>query len=76
MNRGGEKVARRKRAGRDTYLYHLKQGRKIVYTGITDDPERRELEHRSAGKRFTHMFVRPYPSSRKTAHKREMKYKR
>lgn len=69
-------MTRRKRADRDTYLYHLKQGRKIKYTGITDDPERREREHKSAGKRFTHMFVHPYPSSRKTARKRETKRQR
>ena len=30
---------------RDTYKYHLKQGRKIVHTGITNDLERREQEH-------------------------------
>jgi len=69
-------MVRKKRAKRDTYLYHLKQGRTIVYTGITDDPKRREREHRSAGKRFTHMFVHSYPSSRKTARKREEKRRR
>ena len=30
---------------RDTYKYHLKQGRKVVHKGITDDLERREIEH-------------------------------
>ena len=30
---------------RDTYKYHLKQGRKIIRSGITDDLERREQEH-------------------------------
>ena len=27
---------------RDTYKYELKQGNKVVYVGITDDPGRRE----------------------------------
>ena len=31
---------------RDTYKYHFKKGNKIVHTGITDDLERREQEHK------------------------------
>ena len=31
---------------RDTYKYELAKGNKIVYIGITNDPERRETEHR------------------------------
>ena len=31
---------------RKTYKYHFKQGHKTLYTGITDDLERREQEHR------------------------------
>jgi predicted GIY-YIG superfamily endonuclease len=30
---------------RDTYKYHFKIGNKIVHGGITDDLERREMEH-------------------------------
>ena len=30
---------------RDTYKYHLKQGKKIVHRGITDDLDRRLGEH-------------------------------
>ena len=30
---------------RDTYKYHFKRGNKIVHTGITNDPKRREQEH-------------------------------
>jgi len=30
---------------RDTYRYHVKVGKKIVYRGITNDLERREREH-------------------------------
>lgn len=30
---------------RDTYKYHFKLGNKIVHTGITNNPDRREQEH-------------------------------
>lgn len=42
---------------RNYYRYELKQHRKVVYRGITKDPERREMEHRNEGKRFTHMKI-------------------
>ena len=62
-------MARRRK--RDTYNYLLKQHRRIVYRGITNDPERRYGEHKRSGKRFTHMLVHPYPAKRSTARKRE-----
>ncbi len=31
---------------RDTYKYHLKQGKKVLYRGITNDLARREREHK------------------------------
>ena len=31
---------------RDTYKYILKDGNKVMYVGITDDPQRRESEHK------------------------------
>ena len=31
---------------RNTYKYHFKKGNRIVHTGITDDLERREQEHK------------------------------
>ncbi len=31
---------------RDTYKYHFKRGHKIVHTGITNDLDRRETEHK------------------------------
>jgi len=31
---------------RDTYKYHFKRGHRIVHTGITNDLERRESEHK------------------------------
>jgi predicted GIY-YIG superfamily endonuclease len=42
---------------RNTYRYVLKQGHRIVYRGITNNPERRETEHRLARKRFTKLTV-------------------
>ena len=32
---------------RDTYKYHFKKGKRIVHTGITNDLDRREAEHRN-----------------------------
>ncbi len=32
---------------RDTYKYHFKKGNKIVHTGITNDIDRREAEHKN-----------------------------
>ena len=32
-------------AKRDTYKYELTRGNKVVYVGITNDPNRREQEH-------------------------------
>ncbi|MDA2915527.1 hypothetical protein MYX64_01555 [Nitrospinae bacterium AH_259_B05_G02_I21] len=32
---------------RNTYKYHFKVGNKIVHGGITDDLERREVEHQN-----------------------------
>lgn len=42
---------------KNTYPYELKQGRKTVYKGITNDPERRAREHARAGKKFDTMSV-------------------
>lgn len=42
---------------RDTVTYDLKQGRKVLYRGTTNDPQRREDEHRAAGMDFSHLAV-------------------
>ena len=42
---------------RDTVTYELKDGNKVVYVGTTNDPERREQEHKRSGKNFGHMNV-------------------
>ena len=40
---------------RGTYKCHFKQGYKIVHTGITNDLERREQEHKQAYGESGHM---------------------
>lgn len=42
---------------RNYYRYELRDGRRIVYIGITNNPPRREPEHESEGKQFTNMNV-------------------
>lgn len=41
---------------RDNYKYELKNGNKVVYVGITNNPERREQEHEQ-NKEFGHMSI-------------------
>lgn len=41
-------------AERDTTRYELRNGNKVVYVGITNDPIRRDQEH-AADKNFTKM---------------------
>ncbi|MCY3830208.1 MAG: hypothetical protein F4Y62_12585 [Rhodospirillaceae bacterium] len=41
---------------RDTYKYHFKQGHRIVHTGITNDLERREAEHKQNFGRNGHIL--------------------
>jgi len=42
---------------RDHSRYELRDKHKLVYVGITDDPTRREAEHKNDGKKFTTMNV-------------------
>ena len=42
---------------RDTVTYDLVQDGKIVYRGTTNDPERREREHKAQGKDFDRLAV-------------------
>ena len=42
---------------RDTVTYDLKRGPEVVYQGTTNDPDRREREHRAQGKDFDHLRV-------------------
>jgi predicted GIY-YIG superfamily endonuclease len=54
----------------DTVNYTLRKGRKTVYKGITNNPGRREKEHKVSGKKFTSMTT-SRRESRSTARKRE-----
>ena len=40
---------------RNIYKYELKKGNKLVYVGITNNPERRKNEHLLEGKDFDKM---------------------
>lgn len=44
-------------AERDTFKYELRDGNRVVYVGITNDPARREAEHRAEGMDFTRMKI-------------------
>ena len=56
---------------RDTVTYELKQGRKVVYVGTTNDPQRREQEHRDQGKQFSRMNVTSRQMTETGAKKKE-----
>lgn len=56
---------------RDTVTYELIDGRKVVYRGITIDPEIREVEHLSEGKKFTRLVVTSRKMTREGAQKKE-----
>lgn len=45
----------KKTAKRDTVNYNLKDGKKVVYKGTTNDLSKREAEHRRDGKTFSHI---------------------
>ena len=56
---------------KDTYKYELHDGHRTVYVGTTNDPERREAEHRADGKEFTKMTIIGGPSTSEGAGKWE-----
>ena len=56
---------------RDTWLYELKESRKTVYIGISNDPDRRLAEHERSGKKFTHMNITSVALTRESAEQRE-----
>jgi predicted GIY-YIG superfamily endonuclease len=56
---------------RDTITYDLKDGKKIVYRGTTDDPERRADEHKASGKKFTKLTVTSRKMTEDGAKKKE-----
>ena len=56
---------------RDTVTYELRDGRKVVYRGVTGDPERRAAQHRVDGKKFTKVVVTSRKMTREGAEKKE-----
>lgn len=56
---------------RDTVTYDLIKDRKVVYRGTTNDPVRREEEHRDEGKRFGSMRVTSRRMTEEGAKKQE-----
>jgi predicted GIY-YIG superfamily endonuclease len=56
---------------RDTYNYNLKEGRKVVYKGITSDLDKRIEQHETAGKKFTHIEIVGRAKLRQNASKEE-----
>jgi predicted GIY-YIG superfamily endonuclease len=44
-------------SNRNYSRYVLRKGHEIVYIGITDDPARRDQEHRAQGKTFSNLSV-------------------
>ena len=58
-------------AYRDTVVYQLKQGNQVVYIGITNDPARREKQHRKSGKEFDQMELVSQYMTAEEAQKKE-----
>ncbi len=56
---------------RDTVTYALFDGRRKVYIGSTNDPDRRIKEHAAEGKRLTRMEVTSRRMTEEGAHKKE-----
>ena len=56
---------------RETVTYELKDGKKTVYIGTTNDPERREKEHKDSGKKFTKMDITSRKMTEEGAKKKE-----
>ncbi len=56
---------------RDTVTYELRQGNKVVYVGTTNDPERRQNEHRDQGKKFGKMTITSKKMTSEGAQKKE-----
>lgn len=56
---------------RDTYKYHVKVGRRIIYRGITKDIERRGAEHKAR-----HPNSRIVKVGRRTTRERALEWER
>lgn len=58
-------------AQRTDVVYELLDGHKVVYVGKTNDPKRREIEHRTDGKEFTSMRIITPKLTPESANRRE-----
>ena len=54
-------------ANRTYYRYELKDGRKVVYYGITNNPQRRLSEHQADGKKFSTLNIKGPIVTKETA---------
>ena len=54
-----------------TYELRLREGGGVVYIGTTNDPDRREQEHRDSGKKFNHMHITSVKMTEEDAMKKE-----
>ena len=61
---------------RDTYKYHLKQGDKIIRSGITNDLNRREKEHQRNYGKDVHVQQVGKRTTRESAREWEKKQRR
>jgi hypothetical protein len=52
---------------KDCYVYELKDSNKVVYYGISNDPDRRVIEHENSDKRFTHINILKGPMYKENA---------
>ena len=62
-------------APRNTYKYHLKEGKKIIQSGITNDLDRREQEHQQEHGPNVQIFKAGKASTREGAKKWEEEQK-
>ena len=52
---------------RDTVVYELEKGNEVVYIGTTNNPERREQQHRQEGKQFDFIKIISLPMTEEGA---------
>lgn len=63
-------------AERNTYKYHFKIGKKIVHSGITEDLDRREQEHKQEKGTNGHIFQVGNKTTEEAARKWEQEQKK
>ena len=56
---------------KDTVTYELRRRGKVVYIGTTNNPKRREAEHRNEGKIFDELVVTSGPMTAEDATQQE-----